>query len=838
MKKVISLLLLLAMCLSLFAGCKKEEATGEDYTSDLESAVAYLKQTYQTAGKDELMEISTKMEVFSKVTIGGQGYPVTWTVQVTQGEPDAAQVLTEGEKTFLTVNKSAVEVLFTATATVTAENGQTKSISFGYKIPAAYIPGDDASMEELVDQAYELESGASMDKPATLTGVITMIKTPWDEGYQNITVVIRIGELTDKPITCYRLTGEGADGLAMGDTITVTGTLTNYNGSIQFAQGCVVEDIVKNEEPAPEAPEDPKQIVAEAYALASGASLPYEATLTGVITKVNTPYNSGYGNVSVTIQIEGCEDQPILCYRIKGEGADVIKVSDTITVTGYIINYNGTIEFNQGSTLDSYVPGTEPVPEAPTDPKQILADAYALADGDSLAYKATLTGVIISVDTPFDPNYNNVTVTIAVAGCEDQPIQCYRVAGEGADSIAVGDLITVTGYILNYHGAVQFNQGSTLDNVVKGETPADPTDPSEPEVTDPTPGVTAPDPSEPAPTQPTEPADSTDPTTRPTQPTEPVEIPTTVEGILEAAAELAEGEELPYTVILTGKVTKVNEAYSEDYKNITVTMAVVDHEDTLIKCYRLRVQDNGVPEVGDTITVNGTLKNYYGDLEFVDCDLEGLEEGEDAPDSPQAIVDAAYGLATGEALEYEATLTGKITKIKTAYSTQYKNITVIIAVEGREDKPIECFRLKGDGAENLVVGDTITVTGVLKNYNGTIEFDAGCVVSNIVSGGVTVPSNPKQIVDAAFALAQGESLPYSATLTGTVKSIDTPYDSGYKNITITIEVEGSNGMKDLVCYRLKGDGAASIAVGDTVTVSGIIVNYNGTIEFNSGCELV
>ena len=37
-----------------------------------------------------------------------------------------------------------------------------------------------------------------------------------------------------------------------------------------------------------------------------------------------------------------------------------------------------------------------------------------------------------------------------------------------------------------------------------------------------------------------------------------------------------------------------------------------------------------------------------------------------------------------------------------------------------------CYRLKGEGAENLAVGDVITVSGKLKNFQGTIEFDSGC----------------------------------------------------------------------------------------------------------------
>ena len=74
---------------------------------------------------------------------------------------------------------------------------------------------------------------------------------------------------------------------------------------------------------------------------------------------------------------------------------------------------------------------------------------------------------------------------------------------------------------------------------------------------------------------------------------------------------------------------------------------------------------------------------------------------------------------------------GTVKEINTAWSDQYKNITVTIIVEGREDKPIMCYRLKGEGAENLKVGDEITVTGILKNYKGTIEFDAGCALVSV-----------------------------------------------------------------------------------------------------------
>ena len=95
-----------------------------------------------------------------------------------------------------------------------------------------------------------------------------------------------------------------------------------------------------------------------------------------------------------------------------------------------------------------------------------------------------------------------------------------------------------------------------------------------------------------------------------------------------------------------------------------------------------------------------------------------------APDETEEdIVNAAFALAEGESLPDTKSLTGVIVDIVTPYSTQFSNITVNIKLY---EKVIQCFRLKGEGANLLVIGDKIKVTGTIKNHNGTVEFDAGC----------------------------------------------------------------------------------------------------------------
>ena len=77
---------------------------------------------------------------------------------------------------------------------------------------------------------------------------------------------------------------------------------------------------------------------------------------------------------------------------------------------------------------------------------------------------------------------------------------------------------------------------------------------------------------------------------------------------------------------------------------------------------------------------------------------------------------------TGEtATKIDFTISGKITQIKDEYSTQYKNIGVVIS-----DETGELYAHRMQGGEKLSVGDFITVTGSLINYqSNTPEINTG-----------------------------------------------------------------------------------------------------------------
>lgn len=205
---------------------------------------------------------------------------------------------------------------------------------------------------------------------------------------------------------------------------------------------------------------DGGQVLKEAYALGKGECLPYETTLTGAVTAINTMYNPEYQNITVTMEVDGYDQYPIMCYRMKGANVENLQIGNIITVTGTIKNYNGTIEFDYGCMMEKCEEGN--AVEAPENSVDILTQAYALSAGDNLPYLATLTGKIIEIQTPYNPDYRNVSVVIEIEGAQQYPLLCYRLKGTDAEFLQVGDVITVTGMIKNYKGTIEFDAGCTL----------------------------------------------------------------------------------------------------------------------------------------------------------------------------------------------------------------------------------------------------------------------------------------------------------------------------------------------------------------------------------------
>lgn len=177
----------------------------------------------------------------------------------------------------------------------------------------------------------------------------------------------------------------------------------------------------------------------------------------------------------------------------------------------------------------------------------------------------------------------------------------------------------------------------------------------------------------------------------------------------------------------------------ERYGDVEITWSVAETTYATVQNDKLALT---IPEAEATVALTATITcGNVSDTKLFTLTLGPKTVAPAASATAQEIVEAAFKLAENETLG-NYTLSGKITKVDTAYDSQYGNVTVTISVE---NKSIQCYRLKGTGADTIKVGDTITVTGTIKNYNGSVQFDSGCSLDKVETGstgGGEVPPPP------------------------------------------------------------------------------------------------
>ena len=728
MKKFLSYLLIAAMAVTALAGCGKKEA-GEELTA----AKNYLYSMY----KDKQGTTPSDFERVSVLNVNGVSYDVDWSVDVKEG----VTIVKGAEVSTIDVNEDTeVAVPYVLTATIKDAKGANVTVSFNHEVPAYH----DTTWAEYAEAA----SGTVVN----CTGVVTGVMSKANGNSSNCLYF----QDADGAYYAYNLGEDPVEaGIEVGMTVKVSGTKDVYSGTYEIinAKATIVDenktevaaadytDLYTNAADLKDANLTKAQsllvslngveitsgdtsngyykfkladkesyvrisssvcpIVADKDAFIAGHSehLGWTANVTGILCL----YDGAFYLTPVSVDafeylsLPERSDEDMCAFEAdnlklsssysaettvelpaEGKGYKDVKIAWTTSDDTFAAIADGVLNIVLPEDEDKEVTVTATLTagaasltkeftfkiEAPSDDlceAAILDKAFALEEGKAMSGKQVLRGKVTEIVTPYSDEYKNITVNLEVAG---QTIQCFRLEGEGADKLAVDDEITVTGIIKNYKGTVEFDAKSTFS---KDAT-----------VEDAKAAVT-----------------------------------------LEKAFALEEGKALNGKSVLKGKVTEIVTEYSDEYKNITVNMEV---QGQTIQCFRLQGEGADKLAVGDEIVVIGTLKNYKGTVEF-DAKCEFSKEMT-VDEAKQAVtLEKAFALEEGKALNYMSQLTGTITEIPTAYSDEYKNVTVNIEVQGQT---VQCFRLQGEGADKLAVGDVITVTGTLKNYKGTVEFDAKC----------------------------------------------------------------------------------------------------------------
>ena len=311
--------------------------------------------------------------------------------------------------------------------------------------------------------------------------------------------------------------------------------------------------------------------------------------------------------------------------------------------------------------------------------------------------------------------------------------------------------------------------------------------------------------------------------------------------------------------IVTGVIESIA---SDKYGNMTLK----DAEGNTLYFYGLYSADGAnrydamtvKPAVGDTITVYGVLGRYNETAQMKNGWLVAHtvatpdEGGEGEGENPPAVEDPAANskLSVKEAAELGASkehnvytegkyfVTGEIVSIA---NTTYGNMTIKDA-DGNTLYLYGLYNIDGtirfDAMETKpAVGDTITVYGIIGQYEGTAQLKNGWLVK------APAADSTLSLIGAntlGLGCAHNKYTEDKYYVTGEIVSIDPDKNDAtkpnfYGNMTIK-DADGNTfylyGLK--VGEKKYGELEVKPVVGDTVTMYGVIGQYNGKAQMNNG----
>ena len=497
---------------------------------------------------------------------------------------------------------------------------------------------------------------------------------------------------------------------ACSETVTpaVDCTDADINGKCDVCEGNVA---------LPEA-----KTIAQVLAMADGDTKFY------VTAKIVDTYRDTWATYGNFILKDDSTEDTIIMYGLKDEAGnryDAMEtkpvVGDTVKVLANRSSYNGVGQLANAVLLEltPATPGeggnegddTPDTPDVPTEiPVKTIAEILAMADSTD---KFIVTAEIVDTYRDTWATYGNF---ILKDSSTDETIICYGLADEAGNRYdemetkpVVGDTIKVQANRSSYNGV-----GQLANAVLLELTPA-------------TPG---------------EGGDEGDDT-----PDTPVELPTpddtntlTITEALELGAEQATGEYAADKYYVTGQIVSItNDMYGNMY--------IADEDGNEILVYGTYSADGELrydameskPDVGDTVTLYSVVGNHNDTpqlknawiIEFTEGELDVETPAEPEADSVLSITEALELGLTKRHNEYTADkyyITGKVVEYSTNYET-YGNMFIEDAEGNRilvygmysEDGEIRYDELE----DKPEIGDTITVYGVIGQYNGTPQMKNG-----------------------------------------------------------------------------------------------------------------
>lgn len=389
-------------------------------------------------------------------------------------------------------------------------------------------------------------------------------------------------------------------------------------------------------------------------------------------------------------------------YKDDGKGKQV-NITDDDIWKGAVTTAHGPITFYNNQMETSYawldkVEGTKPEPPKTIDAtvSEAIAVGTALTDGDSTYDYYNVTGYVVKKS---GNNYFLAdTQTVAEDTQDKALLELYNISSADEQAkLLKGAKVTVKMKIKNYHDQIENGNVPEITVVTEGE------------------------------------------------PWTINYIDVTVAGALDAAKKLEDGATSKEYYKVTGQVVEITTPYSEQYGNISFTMAdAADGEQLTVFRAKVAAADAEKIVAGVAIEVAGNLQNYVKNeqhtYELVNGNVTKIGGEEEQAKTVAQALEIAKALADGATTEEEYDIEGLLIAVTTPYSDQYGNISFTIA-DSAEGETLTVFRAKVDAAEapKLVAGVKVLVHGKLQNYvkneAHTYEVVSGTVMNIEEQGG-------------------------------------------------------------------------------------------------------
>lgn len=290
-----------------------------------------------------------------------------------------------------------------------------------------------------VEKDNELYNGGAT---YVVQGYVTSIQNPWSSKYKNVTFWMADTQNGGKVIEAYKCKAETqADAPDEGALVRVTGKLTKYGSTPEFAKDCTCEIIVNGEPPINLGP----KTIAEFISLANTKDT---CILTGVVTNIAS---TQYGNFYIYDNTGTA-----YVYGLSNFTSYGIEEGDTVTVAGVYTLYNSTHEVVGARYISHKKPAETWVPVPTT-----ISEFIALNDGK----RYILRGVVSNIT---DQTYGRFTLTdetadIIVWGIDKN--EDGNAFAFNASDISEGDTLSITGIYQLYNSKNEVTSAHYISHV-------------------------------------------------------------------------------------------------------------------------------------------------------------------------------------------------------------------------------------------------------------------------------------------------------------------------------------------------------------------------------------